>query len=83
MTNNLKPVPGKRNRIVGGHDVPFSLITQFKLESLFGLRRELQELEEEIALALSHGAKVEEGIHSAELIPVRNDGKLHLELVLR
>jgi len=82
MAEKIK-LAGKKNHVVDGDDVPFSLITQFKLEVLFSRRKELRELEKEIALTLSRGAKVEDGVHTAELIPVRKNGKLYLKLVIR
>jgi hypothetical protein len=68
---------------VDGDDVPSWLITQLKLEMLLGMRRELHEMEESIAIALSKGAHIEPGIHKPELIPVRKNGKLYLRLVIR
>jgi len=37
-----------------------------------------------IAVALSRGAKIEPGVHTAELLPVRNeDGSVHFKLMVR
>ena len=75
-----------------GDDVPFSIITQLKLEMLLGMRRELIEMEESIAVALSKGAAVDPGIHTAELVIARDEdgvavrdesGHVLLKLVIR
>lgn len=50
------------------------VIEQLKLEMFLGMRRELAEMEENIAIALSKGARNEPGIHKAELIPERRPG---------
>ena len=82
--NIIKLIPvTKRRPVVSGHDAPFSIATQVNLEMVLLMRRELRELEEEIAVALSKGAKVEDGVHTAELVPVRKNGKLYLKLVIR
>lgn len=44
---------------------------QVQLEMILGMRRELMQMEESLAVALSKGARVEPGIHSAELVPER------------
>lgn len=44
---------------------------QVQLEMILGMRRELMQMEESIAIALSKGGRVEPGIHSAELVPER------------
>jgi len=86
MTNTLKPVTGKRTLVVlkskhfKAKKEP--VVEQLKIEMLLGMRRELGEMEEEIALALSRGAKVEPGIHTAKLLPVRKNGKLYLKLTV-
>jgi len=51
-----------------------AVIDQLKLEMFLGMRRELAEMEESIAVALSKGARVEPGIHKAELVPERRSG---------
>jgi hypothetical protein len=53
------------------------------LEELIGRRSELEDLEQKIAVALSKGVTVERGIHTAELVPTRNDGHVYLKLVIR
>ncbi len=58
------------------------VIEQLKIEMLLLQRRELAEMEEGIALALSRGVKVEPGVHTAKLLPVRKNGKLYLKLVI-
>ncbi len=83
MADKIKLAPGKQNRVVGGDNVQFSLVTQLKLEMFLGMRRELREMEESIAVALSKGARIEPGIHKPELIPVRRNGKLYMKLVIR
>lgn len=83
MANKAKLSLVKKNRVVDGDGVPFSIITQLKFEKFFLARREARELEEEIATALSRGAKIEDGIHTAELVPVRKNGKLYLKLVIQ
>ena len=88
MVDKLKPVTGKRTLLVlksrhfkaKKENAP--VVEQLKIEMLLGMRRELREMEEAIALALSCGAKVEAGIHTAKLLPVRKNGKLYLELVI-
>lgn len=73
---------------VGGDDELLSsdstIITQENLEAWIFRRRQFTELDEPIAIALSKGATVEEGVHTAELIPARaEDGSVHLKLVVR
>jgi predicted CopG family antitoxin len=59
-------------------------ISQVDLEELIYRRRNLMEIEERIAVALSRGASVEIGIHVAELVPVRSKGgSLCLKFVVR
>jgi hypothetical protein len=61
------------------------MIGQVELEELIFRRRELMELEEGIASALSCGASVEDGVHTARLVPERRDGfgrELFLKLVI-
>jgi len=86
MTNNLKPVPGKRTLVVlkSRHfkKEKAPVVDQFKIEMLLAMRRELGEMEEGIALALSRGVKVEAGVHTAKLLPMRKNGKLYLKLVI-
>lgn len=71
---------GIRNRESGeGH------VGQVDLEELLLRRREVMELEERIALALSKGARVETGVHTAELVPERRHSagrELFLKLVI-
>jgi hypothetical protein len=50
------------------------VVDQLKLEMFLGMRRELAEMEESIAVALSKGARVEPGVHKAELVPERRSG---------
>lgn len=60
-------------------------VDQLKLEMVLGMRRELRELEESIAIALSKGASVKQGIHKAELVPERRsgrDGCLRMKLII-
>jgi len=49
---------------------------------VLGMRRELREMEESIALALSKGAHVEPGVHTAELLPQRRRGECFMKLVI-
>lgn len=58
-------------------------ISQVDLEELIYRRRCLMELEEGIAVALSKGARVDTGIHTAELVPERRRGELFMKLVIR
>lgn len=58
------------------------LIDQLKLEMIIGMRRELREMEESIGVALSKGAHVEPGIHTAQLIPQRRHGDFFMKLVI-
>ncbi len=45
-------------------------------------RRELREIEESIAIALSKGARVEPGVHTAQLVPERRRGEFFMKLVI-
>ena len=59
-------------------------IPQDLLREWFHMRQEFAEFGEAIAIALSRGAKIAKGIHTAELVPIRNeDGSVHLKLVVR
>jgi hypothetical protein len=58
-------------------------VGQVDLEELIYRRIELENVEERIAVALSKGARVERGVHTAELVPTRDDGHVHLKLVVR
>ncbi len=68
-------------------DTPSSntkLISQEDLELWILRRRQFREADEPIAVALSRGAKIEPGVHTAELLPVRNeDGSVHFKLMVR
>lgn len=57
-------------------------VDQLKLETILGMRRQLRELEESIGLALSKGAHVEPGIHTAQLVPERRRGEFFMKLVI-
>lgn len=60
------------------------VIRQEDLERWILRRREFREVDTPIALALSKGAAVQEGVHTAELLPVHNeDGSVNLKLVIR
>src|SRR5260370_28359601 len=60
------------------------LISQEDLELWILRRRQFREEDEPIAVALSRGAKVQPGVHTAELLPVRNeDGSVHFKLMVR
>jgi hypothetical protein len=60
-----------------------AVVGQAELEELIYRRIELENLEERIAVALSKGARVERGVHTAELVPTRDDGHVYLKLVVR
>jgi hypothetical protein len=61
-----------------------TLIRQDDLELWLLRRREFAEIDERIAVALSKGAAVEYGVHTAELVAARaEDGSVHLKLVIR
>lgn len=60
------------------------LVTQNDCERVFIRLQRLRCVEKRIALALSKGAKIEEGIHKAELVPFcGEDGRLSMRLVVR
>lgn len=59
-------------------------IPQHILLQWFQKRREFAEFDEAIAVALSKGASIEEGEHTAEFMTIRaEDGSSHLKLVVR
>jgi len=60
------------------------LIHQEDLEAWIYRRRQFAEIDAPLAVALSKGATVQRGVHTAELLPMRNeDGSVHLKLVIR
>src|SRR6266404_8713701 len=69
------PIPGRsRNLIVlhsrrKGKKEDGPEVDQLQLETALLKRRELREIEESIAIALSKGARVEPGVHTAQLVP--------------
>jgi hypothetical protein len=61
-----------------------TVITQELLERWIFRLREFAEMDQWIAVALSKGATVQHGVHTAELVPARaEDGHVHLKLVIR
>jgi len=58
-------------------------ISQVDLEELICRRIELEDLEKRIAVALHKGARVETGVHTAELVPTPEDGHTYLKLMVR
>ncbi len=88
MTTKIGP-PSKKPILLKNRD---GLISQLDLEMWLGMRRAMLELEEQMAIALSKGIRVEPGIHTAELVLMRDDdgvplrdedGQLSLKLVIR
>ncbi len=74
----------RRRDLFGLYSSDPMFVPQDLLEEWFYKRREFAEFDEVIAVALSRGAKVQPGVHTAELLPVRNeDGSIHLKLVVR
>jgi hypothetical protein len=73
-----------RNGRIHDKETGDRLVGQVDLEELILRRREVTELEEKIAVALSTGARVETGIHTAELVPERRRAgrELFLKLVV-
>ncbi len=75
---------GRRVDSVDTRSPNAKLISQDDLELWILRRRQFREIDEPIAIALSFGAKVEPGIHTAELLPVYNeDGSVHFKLMVR
>jgi len=58
-------------------------IPQGDIEELLARRRLFEEFEEELAVALSKGAKVEPGVHDLQLVPHRSRSGFVLKLVVK
>jgi len=82
------PIPGRKPNLIvlesrrkSKRDSSPS-VDQLKLETILGMRRELQELEESVGVALSKGARIEPGVHTAQLVPERRRGEFFMKLII-